>query len=229
MRDKDNWKPTRVIKTRNSFIINPEHVGSGSRYIFDLQLKKYIELLNKYSNGILLDCGCGNVPYYEIYKEKTTENICTDWEKSYNKNPHIDVFSDLNVKLNVDSSSFHTVLLTDVINHIHKPKVLFSEVARVLKQDGILILTTPFFYWINEAPFDYHRYTKYELSKLCEENNLKVIKLSEYGGFLDILFDMGNKILPNKKWVLTMYLKTVKLVSKPLFIKDFLNTTKNFH
>ena len=70
MRDKDNWKPTRVIKTRNSFIINPEHVGSGSRYIFDLQLKKYIELLNKYSNGILLDCGCGNVPYYEIYKEK---------------------------------------------------------------------------------------------------------------------------------------------------------------
>ena len=45
MRDKDNWKPTRVIKTRNSFIINPEHVGSGSRYIFDLQLKKYMNYL----------------------------------------------------------------------------------------------------------------------------------------------------------------------------------------
>ena len=59
MRDKDNWKPTRVIKTRNSFIINPEHVGSGSRYIFDLQLKKYIELLNKYSNGI-------NIPFLYI-------------------------------------------------------------------------------------------------------------------------------------------------------------------
>ena len=107
-------------------------------------------------------------------------------------------------------------------------KFYLVRLLEVLKQDGILILTTPFFYWINEAPFDYHRYTKYELSKLCEENNLKVIKLSEYGGFLDILFDMGNKFLPNKKWVLTMYLKTVKLVSKTFIYKDFLNTTKNF-
>ena len=44
------------------------------------------------------------------YKEKPQKTF-VQTGKSYQE-PHIDVFSDLNVKLNVDSSSFHTVLLT---------------------------------------------------------------------------------------------------------------------
>lgn len=211
---KNNWKPTRVIKEDNDFRINTSEVGYGSYYVFSIQLNIYVDIIKKHAAGDLLDCGCGKVPYYEIYKDQVDNIVCTDWENTYNTSSSIDVHSNLNEKLNVDSNSFRTVLVTDVINHIHQPKVLMKEVTRVLRQNGKLILTTPFYYWINEAPYDYHRYTKFELIELCKENNLKIIELKEYGGFLDIIFDMGNKIIPNRKWMINSYLKITKFLSK---------------
>ena len=228
MKNKDNWTPTRVLKKQSSFVLNPQYVGSGSLYVFELQLKTYVALFQKHCSGNLLDCGCGQIPYYEVYKGLVDTITCTDWENTYNKTDFIDIYSDLNEKLNVDSNTYDTIILTDVINHIHNPKILMNEIARALKKGGKLILTTPFLYWINEKPYDYHRYTKYELAELCKENNLKVIELKEYGGFPDILFDLGNKILPNKKWLINLYLKSVNLLSKTFIYRRLSKYNEKF-
>ena len=225
---KNKWKPTRVIKKGNDFILNKDKVGYGSYYIFNIQLNIYVDIIKKYASGNLLDCGCGKVPYYQVYKEQVDNITCTDWEKTYNKSSSIDVHSDLNEKLNVDSDAYNTVLLTDVINHIHQPKILMKEISRVLQKNGKLVLATPFYYWINEAPYDYHRYTKFELIELCKENNLKIIELNEYGGFLDIIFDMGNKVIPNKKWMINLYLKITKFLSKTFIYRKLSKYNEKF-
>ena len=228
MKNKEDWTASRVIKREKKFEIDKSEIGYGSYYTFEIQLNNYVKLIQKYAKGILLDCGCGKVPYYQIYKDQVDNITCTDWEKTYNKSSFIDVHSDLNEKLNVDSNSFDTLLLTDVINHIHQPKVLMNEISRVLKKNGKLILTTPFFYWINEAPYDYHRYTKHELIKLCQENNLKILELNEYGGFLDIIFDLFNKILPNRKWVIYLYLNITKLIKKTFIYRRLSKYNERF-
>lgn len=225
---KNKWKPTRVIKEDNDFRVNTNEIGYGSYYVFNIQLNIYVEIIKKHATGDLLDCGCGKVPYYEIYKDQVDNIVYTDWEKTYNKSTFIEVHSDLNEKLNVGSNSFDTVLLTDVINHIHQPKILMKEISRVLRKNGKLILTTPFFYWINEAPYDHHRYTKYELIKLCEENNLKIVELNEYGGVLDIIFDLFNKILPNKKWLIYLYLNITKLIRKTFIYRRLSKYNERF-
>ena len=113
------------------------------------------------------------MPCYQNYREHVAGITCPDWEKTYKKSSSIDVNSDLNEKLNVDSKTYNTVLLTDLINHIHQPRTLMKEISRVLQKDGRLLFTAPFFYWINEASYDYHRYTKFELIKLYKKNNFK--------------------------------------------------------
>ena len=89
MKNKDNWRPTRVLKKQSSFVLNPQYVGSGSLYIFELQLKTYVALFQKYCSGNLLDCGCGQIPYYEVYKGLVDTITCTDWENTYNKTENI--------------------------------------------------------------------------------------------------------------------------------------------
>jgi hypothetical protein len=57
----------------------------------------------------------------------------------------------------------------------------------VLRHDGKAIIGVPFFYWLHEQPFDFYRYTEFELHKMCEASGLEVLSLTPYGGVLEIL------------------------------------------
>ena len=228
MKNSTSWKPTRVIMNKGEFKINKSYVGYGSLFIYKIQFEKYIPLFQKYLKGKLLDCGCGNIPYYEVYKNQTSDVTCIDWQNSYNYNSFIDYDVDLNKTFPIEDSIYDSVLLSDVLNHIRNPKKLFSEINRVLKDDGHLVLTTPFLYWLNEEPYDFHRYTKYELEKLCSENNFVIVELEEYGGTLDVIFDLVNKILPNKKFIISLYLGIVSLLTKTFIYRRFAKYNHKF-
>ena len=48
-------------------------------------------------------------------------------------------------RLPFDNKSFDTVFLTEVIEHLFNPYLVIREVGRVLKENGVLILSTPNF------------------------------------------------------------------------------------
>jgi SAM-dependent methyltransferase len=197
VRNKQAWKPTKFVLHAGSgrYVPNPDHVGVGSRFIASLQIDAYVPLLNAYASGLLLDCGCGDVPFYELYKDLVTDNVCVDWVGSVHGNNYVDEFVDLNGPLPFEDDSFDTVLLTDVLAHIATPSDLFASIARVLRPGGALIAGMPFFYWIAEAPHDYYRYTEFALRRLCAENGLEVVHLQAYGGYPDVVLDLVNKKL----------------------------------
>jgi len=91
-----------------------------------------------------LDCGCGFVPYYRIYKDLVEDNVYIDWENTLHKNNFLDEVVNLNEGTPYPSNSFDTILLTDVLEHISEPRKLMGEISRVLKPEGKLILGVVF-------------------------------------------------------------------------------------
>ncbi|KKT52734.1 MAG: Methyltransferase type 11 [Candidatus Yanofskybacteria bacterium GW2011_GWF1_44_227] len=82
-----------------------------------------------------------------------------------------------------EDGKFDIILCTEVLEHLHSPHVAISEMKRVLKVGGKLILTTRFIFPIHDAPGDYFRYTKYGLRYLFKDWN--VISLVEEVGTKD--------------------------------------------
>jgi SAM-dependent methyltransferase len=170
-------------------------VAPGSRFVADLLAEHYQALLTEHARGRLLDLGAGSVPLYGVYRELVSTVTCVDWRESAHSGEHIDVQADLDSRLPLDESSYDTVLLTDVLEHVYRPHQLLDEVARVLAPEGKLLLAVPFFYWIHEAPHDYARYTAFMLRRLCADSGLVVLSLRETAGSPEIVLDMLGKHL----------------------------------
>lgn len=197
MKNVDRWFPTKYEfknhRLRGSR--NPTFLSISSRLMTDITASLYQHNLPLYATGRLADLGCGNVPFYMIYKDLITENICADWPNSLHQNQYLDVACDLNQPLPFEDKSFDTIVISEVLEHIANPEVIWKEMERILKPGGKILLSVPFFYRIHEAPFDYYRYTEFALKHLAEKNKLHVLKLESFGGLPEIFTDVLAKNL----------------------------------
>ena len=143
MKNRDFWKPSKFIYVKNKLrgSKNIKYVSISSRLIADIIAGFYDKYLKSHIKGVLLDLGCGKVPLYEAYKSYIDNNICVDWT---NSSQHIDFIADLNNKLTFNNSSFNTIILSDVLEHIKEPNLLWSEMNRILKINGKVIMNVPF-------------------------------------------------------------------------------------
>ncbi len=193
MKNQEHWKESRIIASNGDFRINTKYYSVGSRYIGTIILPEYVRVMRQYLKGDSLDLGCGHVPYYGIYRNNVETTTCIDWEVTDKDHDYLDRTMDLNQPLAIENSTFDSILLADVLEHIYEPKLLVSEMARILKPDGHLVVFVPFYYWIHSEPHDYHRYTEFALRRMSEESGLEVIELQPYGGYMDVYFDLINK------------------------------------
>lgn len=220
MRNQELWTPSKVIRNtqKKCFEPNLKVVYPGSTHIASLQIKWYNELINKYIKGKILDCGCGSVPYFEIYKNQVSEVVCLDLKSPEGRINHLDIEADLNNKLPLPDNSFDSILLTDVLCHVHKPFELINELSRILKPGGHLFIATPFQAWMSDYPHQYFHATDRALELMCKEAGLKVVELESYGGFADIRLDNLNKRMTGK-WSNRIFRLLAKLLIKTNWYK----------
>jgi len=195
MRNAESWRPTKCVwdKSANRFVPRRGGVSLGSLFSANLAMEHYAPLIKAFSQGALLDCGCGTCPYYEMYKNQVTSVTCTDWPQSGHTARYVDTVADLNAALPFAAEVFDSVLLTDVLEHIAEPRQLMFEIARVLKPGAHVMIATPFFYWLHEEPHDYLRFTEHALRRYCADAGMTVVHLSRYGGLPDVFLDLINK------------------------------------
>jgi len=227
MRNQDTWKPSKFIKDGKTgkYVPNPSYVGVGSRFMCSVFIEDYIRLIKEHCSGILLDCGCGDVPYYEMYKDNVSNIVCIDWENTLHKNDFVDQYVDLNKEIPMESSLFDTILVADVLEHIASPDVFMKEMTRLLKPAGKLVIMVPFYYWIHEEPHDYARYTEFALRNFCITNNLTIIYLKPYGGFPDILLDLINKRFVKKEKSVGIFMKICTMLKRTTWYQKSRSTT----
>jgi SAM-dependent methyltransferase len=188
----DKWVSTKYVFKKEKLIgsRNPKHLTISSRLMTDITATFYQHYIPKYIKGRLADLGCGNVPFYMLYKDLVTENICADWPNSLHKNQYLDIECDLNQPLPIPDSSFDSIILSEVLEHIANPDMLWSEMSRILKQKGIVLLSVPFFYKIHEAPHDYFRYTEFALKNFAQKYGFKTVEIKSFGGLPEIFTDV---------------------------------------
>lgn len=227
MKNIDLWKPSKFVPTSKGWIPSPDRkeVGIGSRFVAAVQITNYISCIRTYASGKLLDLGCGKVPYYGIYRELVSENICVDW----NDNQHLESALDLNKELPFPDERFDTILCTDVLEHIINPSGLFAEMTRILQPGGNIILCVPFFYGLHEEPHDYYRYTEHCLRNFGDVNGLEILFLESYGGAPEIILDIFAKMLSSHLFLSALHLcLSLKFVRSRMGISISKWTKKRF-
>lgn len=193
MKNAQDWQPTKFVQRGGRLRSSRDSVdvGRSSRLITDLVARVYDEFLPGHAHGRLLDLGCGKVPLYGRYRTLVSDVTCVDWAADL----HIDQECDLAQPLPFASESFDTIILSDVLEHVPDPALLWREMARMLAPGGKVLMNVPFFYWLHAHPHDYYRYTRFALSRFVTQSDLELVTLKPLGGLLEVMADLAAKAL----------------------------------
>ena len=165
-----------------------------SSWFFPEQLEKRLiaaslQRARVYAVGDMLDVGCGHKPYAALFADRIRRHIGLDYPPTVDQHmtlgyrePRVDIYGE-GGSLPIRSATMDTVLCTQVLEHSPRPAEMMSEMARVLKPGGHLILTAPQEWGLHQAPHDYFRFTRYGLKHLAESQGLRVEYIEARGGF----------------------------------------------
>ena len=197
MKHADKWKPGKFVlrNGRLTSSTDARDVPVGSRLATHIVACLYWEHIPAHVSGRLLDLGCGKAPLFASYRPYIADNVCADWQESLHGNRHLDLVCDLGKPLPFKNETFDTILLSSVLEHVALPGLLWREMARVLRQGGKILLNVPFYYCIHEAPYDYHRFTRFALEQYARKAGLELLLLEPTGGVPEIFADLLAKNL----------------------------------
>lgn len=106
----------------------------------------------------------------------------------------LDIISDI-ASIPVPDLSFDVVMCTEVFEHIINPREALSEFSRVLKKEGILILTAPFCSLTHFAPFHYYSgFNKYFYELELRKNGFEIIEITTNGNYFEYLAQEINRL-----------------------------------
>ena len=116
------------------------------------QLKK-----NKY---VIVDVGCGNKPYFSIFQPFVKDYIGVDINPA-----EADVVAS-GEELPLEDHMCDLALSFQTLEHCRKPEKMVSEIRRILKPGGLVILTTHGSWMHHPSPHDYYRWTSEGLAQV---------------------------------------------------------------
>ncbi len=140
------------------------------RRAVDLQLQTIWRFLGPILPGLigdLLDVGCGEMPFrFALSPQVKYTGIDVEAAISFGMagDGSIHIFDGRIIPFPNDR--FDHILCTEVLEHAEEPGMLMAEMHRVLKPGGSMILTVPFSARVHHAPYDFHRFTAYGLTKM---------------------------------------------------------------
>ncbi len=151
------------------------------------------------AKGRLLDVGCGDKPYEAIFAPYVDAYIGVEHEATFAKTSasargRPDFYYD-GKRLPFENETFDTVLSVEVLEHTPEPQLLVSEMARVLKRGGTLIVSAPFSFRLHEEPHDYFRYTPHGMREMLARAGMSAVEQWTQGGLWSVTAHKINSFL----------------------------------
>ena len=101
------------------------------------------------------------------------------------------IFADV-TRTPIKPASIDCILCTEVLEHLPNPQACVDEIFRLLRTDGLVFASTPFFYPIHADPYDFQRFTEDGLRYLFREfKSVEVYRMGGYFGVLGLLCELG--------------------------------------
>jgi SAM-dependent methyltransferase len=139
-------------------IASATHPYFLARYSLRALISRYAPSLT----GSLLDVGCGSRPYRDLFRNCHTYHGLELSQRSNEFKDHATYFYD-GSHFPFADHTYSVVLCSQVLEHSKSPDLTVSEMYRVLRTGGLLLLSMPFMWPEHEQPFDYQRFTSYGL------------------------------------------------------------------
>ena len=173
---------------RKAYVAN----HSGEEFIVPLIKNSIDKLIEEYKEKIVgkkvIDIGSGSQPFRAALENAGGTYSSMDIEQ------HFETQTDFSGGIDqelcgavLDAGPFSFILCTEVLEHVADWDKAFQNFHTLLAPNGILIITTPFFYPLHEVPYDYWRPTPFAFQYFSKKHNLLVDKYEQSGGFLDVL------------------------------------------
>jgi SAM-dependent methyltransferase len=180
----------------------------GGRYYHLVKLRECNEaVIAKYFSGKkigkLLDYGCGTCPYKSMYVPYVDQYAGADIPP----NPVADISIELETgHVDAPDAAFDAILSTQVLEHVTDPAIYLKEANRLLKQDGMLFLSTHGYWIYHPDPTDFWRWTRDGLEKTIAREGFEIVEtfgiMNRFASGLQIFQDALIFKLPQPlKWI----------------------------
>lgn len=204
---KEEYAKKLISKTREDYNLISDEFSRTREFIWEEVLPLFSCIKKKEK---VLDAGCGNGRYYAPLSKKEVEYIGIDNSENLiklakNKYPGINFKIGDILDLPFPENSFDKIISIAVLHHIPSKKLkiqFLKELKRVLKNDGVIILTV----WKLYRSEDFFLLLKHTFLKIFGISNLD---------FKDILKPWGNKTKRYYHWFSSKELK--KLLKEASF------------
>ncbi len=118
--------------------------------------------------SVVVDYGCGSMPYRAMVDARGATYVGADFGPGHD----VEIGADGRVPL--ADGSVDTVLSVQVLEHVRSLDVYLGEAARILKERGVLILSTHGHWLYHPHPEDHRRWTRTGLVLDIEARGFKV-------------------------------------------------------
>ncbi len=162
-------------------------------------------------NGRVLDVGAGSYPRYrDLFSCK--EYVRMD----ITPGEDIDAVGKVEA-IPFPDASFDSIVCTQVLGDVFELARAFSEMHRVLRPSGALLVTESLFDPLHDEPHDFWRFTPHSLRRLAEDACFVVEVLEARGGYRSVMAQLRarywlERLRPAHPWftrILSRILKTL--------------------
>jgi SAM-dependent methyltransferase len=197
------------------------YVFQPARYELLRQIRRYAPLIK----GRTLDVGSGPHGRYKGLFE-VSEYVKMDIAGV----PKVDLVGTADAIPSPDAS-FDSILCTQVIGDVYDVRKAFTEFFRVLRPNGVALVTEALFDSLHDEPHDYWRFTEFSLRRMAEEAGFTVEVLEPRGGIWSVQAQMMIRYVINRldayhHWYAPIVSILARIYAAPSLLLDRIDRSK---
>lgn len=154
------------------------HLSNRNKFSF-LVRQFFIKDIVRHFDGQVLDVGCGIGEFLERYPDSIGIDLNPYALKFNLQRAKIRCLSNLQY-LPIRDNSFDGVLLSNILEHLHDAEFALAEALRVLKPQGVLVLTLPMEAGFHHDPTHIRMFNETNLKTLAQNFALEIKSIYRY-------------------------------------------------
>ena len=145
---------------------------------------RVLERVRPHAHGVLIDVGCGWMPFAYLFGGHVTRYLGIDPVRSSRRGASPPAALARAEALPFRSGSADTMLGLSMITRLSEPLRMLEECHRVLRPGGTLIVEFEQMAPLYEPPHDYWRFTRFGATWLLERAGFEILEIIPIGGLM---------------------------------------------